>query len=152
MKNILSLIAIFVFSISIFGQTNYELYTNARFGYSISYPTDLLAPQGEADNGDGQIFKGDAAEMRVYGSNLLLHETLSKEYAAIIQERGAKNVTYKTIGKNFFAVSGRTNGKIFYQKTLRNSQDQFITLMIEYDESQKAVYDKAVAKMVKSFK
>ena len=27
-----------------------------RFGYLISYPSDLLIPQGEADNGDGQKF------------------------------------------------------------------------------------------------
>ena len=35
-------------------QNNYKTYANARFKYSISYPADLLIPQGEAENGDGQ--------------------------------------------------------------------------------------------------
>src|SRR5437868_6035966 len=35
-------------------QPNYQTYTNARFKYSISYPSNLLIPQGEAENGDGQ--------------------------------------------------------------------------------------------------
>lgn len=152
MKKFLNIIAIFIFSTIVFAQTNYNTYTNARFGYKISYPSDLLIPQGEADNGDGQSFEGEGAKMMVFGTNLLLNKTLSKEYQSVIKERGARNVTYKIISKNFFVVSGKTGGKIFYQKTMRNSQDQFISFVIDYDESQKAVYDKAVEKMVKSFK
>ena len=38
-------------------QDNYKTYVNARFKYSISYPADVLIPQGEAENGDGQIFR-----------------------------------------------------------------------------------------------
>ena len=112
----------------------------------------MLTPQGEADNGDGQVFKGDGATMLVFGTNMLLNKTLPKEYETVIVERGAKNVSYKTLGKNSFAISGKADGRIFYQKTMRNVRGQFITFMIEYDESRKSVYDKAVAKMVKSFK
>ncbi len=90
--------------------------------------------------------------MLVFGSNLLLNKTLQKEYEALINERGAKNVTYKTIGKGFFALSGRKDGKIFYQKTMRSAQGAYITFMIDYEESKRAVYDEAVRKMVKSFK
>ena len=66
--------------------------------------------------------------------------------------RTAEIRLYKTPGENFFAVSGRADGKNFYRKTMRNARGQFIIFMIEYDESQKTVYDKAVAKMIKSFK
>ena len=50
-------------------QNDYKTYANARFKYSISYPADLLIPQGEAENGDGQVFreKSSSVEMRVYG-------------------------------------------------------------------------------------
>lgn len=132
------------------GQT-YRTYSNARFGYSISYPSSLLKPQGEAENGDGQIFLGKGAEMRVYGSNLLLNETLAAEYKAILKEKGSA-VTYKIRKGTFFVVSGKENGKIFYQKTMVNGDGAFITFMIEYDESRRSKYDAAVTRMVRSFK
>lgn len=152
MKRLSMTFAILIFVSMAFGQANYNTYGNARFGYSISYPSNLLTPQGEADNGDGQKFTGDGATMLIFGSNLLLHETLLKEYNAVIAERGTKNVTYKIIGKNFFAISGQANGKIFYQKTIKEAQGAYITFMIEYNESKRTVYDEAVRKMVKSFK
>ncbi|MBS1794465.1 MAG: hypothetical protein JSS81_11455 [Acidobacteria bacterium] len=132
-------------------QRKYKTYSNARFGYSVSYPSDLLTPQGEAENGDGQIFTGSGAEMRVYGSNLLLNETLRREYNALLKEKGG-SVTYKTITANFFVVSGRADGKIFYRKTMKNADGAFLTFMIEYDETERATYDAVVTRIVKSFK
>lgn len=149
MKKLSIIFTVLVFSAIAFGQ-NYNTYNNARFGYSISYPTSLK-PQGEAENGDGQVFKNNDAEMRVYGSNLLLNETIEKEYSAILKQKG-KSITYKTSGKNFFVISGKSGGKIFYQKTLENSDGAFITFLIEYKESKRKLYDSAVTKMVKSLK
>lgn len=67
----ISLVIIFLltFTFQIVGQSKYKFYNNARFGYSISYPSDLLVPQGEAENGDGQKFLSmdKSAEMLVYG-------------------------------------------------------------------------------------
>lgn len=143
-------VAVLIFAVAAFAQNAYKTYSNARFDYSISYPADLLKPQGEAANGDGQVFTSDAAEMRVFGSNMLLRETLKKEFDAVVKERGA-SVVYKTSKKNFFVVSGAANGKIFYQKTMAKG-GAFITFLIEYDEARRGVYDKAVAQMVKSFK
>jgi hypothetical protein len=144
------LLAILVFSLSAFGQNRYQTYSNARFGYSISYPSDLLVPQGESANADGQIFTGDGAEMRVFGSYSLLHETLRAEYDALLEEKGA-SITYKVFRNTFFVISGKENGRIFYQKTMNGKEGAFLTLMIEYDASKRRIYDAAVTKMVKSF-
>jgi hypothetical protein len=154
MKKQTFLIAAFlvaIFSQVALSQTNYETYSNARFDYSISYPSNLLAPQGEADNGDGQIFSGDGAEMRVYGSNMLANETLFKEFNSVMKEYSS-GVTYRTYRKSFFVVSALRDGKIFYRKTIARPNGSFITFTIEYDESKRGVYDKAVSKMAKSFK
>ncbi|HEX8288405.1 MAG TPA: hypothetical protein VF556_10435 [Pyrinomonadaceae bacterium] len=154
MKKQTFLIAAFlvaIFSQTALSQTNYKTYSNARFDYSISYPSNLLAPQGEADNGDGQIFSGDGAEMRVYGSNMLANETLLKEFNSVMKEYGS-GVTYRTYRKNFFVISALRDGKIFYRKTIARPNGSFITFTIEYDESKRGVYDKAVSKMAKSFK
>jgi hypothetical protein len=49
---------------------NFKIYINERYNYSILYPLDLLYPQGEAANGDGQKFlsKDGLVEMLVYGT------------------------------------------------------------------------------------
>ena len=146
-----SILAIAAFSKITFGQAKYKTYSNARFGYSISYPADLLTPQGEADNSDGQVFSGEGAEMRVFGSNMLLNETLPKEYNALVKEK-SKGVTYKVFKNDFFVISGKENGKIYYQKTMKGANGAFLTFMIEYDESKSQPYDAVVTKIVKSLK
>ena len=37
-------------SANAFAQGGYKTYSNARFGYSVSYPANILIPQGESDN------------------------------------------------------------------------------------------------------
>ncbi|HEY0385728.1 MAG TPA: hypothetical protein VGC64_06930 [Pyrinomonadaceae bacterium] len=129
-------------------RTVYKTYTNARYAYSISYPANLLVPQGEADNGDGQAFRSrdGAAEMRVYGSQDL-GGGLAEAYR---EAQSGKNVTYKTLKRNWFVVSGTEGGKIFYQKTMFRN-DVFKTFTIEYDESRKGTYDAVTARIAQSF-
>lgn len=151
MKKLLIIFAILTFSLTAFSQTTYEVYGNARFGYTIAYPTNLI-PQGEADNGDGQIFKNEDATLIVFGTNLLLNKTLQKEYNVTIKERGTENVTYKTLRPNFFVVSGKSDGKVFYQKVIRKPNNSYISFIFEYDESKRGVYDQVTTKIVESFK
>lgn len=126
----------------------YRTYTNARYHYSISYPSNLLVPQGEPDNGDGQAFRSrdGSAEMRVYGSQDL-GGGLMEAYRAAQQERA---VTYKTMKGNWFVVSGRDGRKIFYQKTMIRG-GELKTFLIEYDESQRSTYDAVAARVARSF-
>ena len=131
-------------------ELKFKFYGNSRFGYSVEYPAELLIPQGEAPNGDGQIFRNDEAEMRVYGSNLLLNETLQAEYESLLKEK--KGVTYKVVKKDFFVISGKNKGRIYYQKMMHGENDDFLIFMIEYPETKRAVYDEVVTRVVKSFK
>ena len=133
-------------------QNNYQTYANARFKYSISYPADLLIPQGEAENGDGQVFKekgSSSVEMRVYGGYNALNETLRARYEKLIREWG--NVSYKVLRKDWFVVSGMVNGKIHYQKTILRG-DTFKTFQIEYDAVRGSTYNEVTDRIAKSFK
>lgn len=129
----------------------YKTYTNARFGYSISYPANLLKPQGEAENGDGQAFHaGDGrAEMRVWGGYNVNNESLAAAYDKAVSELVA-GVSYKVMRADWFAISALVNGKIHYRKTMLR-RDVFKTFEIEYDESQKTTYDPITARISKSF-
>jgi hypothetical protein len=135
-------------------QARYRTYANARFGYSISYPDGILIPQGEPDNGDGQVFRSrdGKAEMRVFGRYNVLNETLRSAFNASVAGEGGsgREVTYKLLKGNFYVVSGRQNGKIFYEKTMLKG-DTFKTFMIEYDESESATYNPITSRVVRSF-
>ena len=149
----LSLIIVALLAQSAGAQKQYKTYSNARFEYSISYPSDLLKPQGEADNNDGQVFKSadGTTEMRVYGSYNMLNQTLQQIYDDAINEIGATNVSYKLLRSKFFVVSGKKNDKIYYRKTVQDG-DKLLTFSIEYDATNKSVYDGVTAKIANSFK
>jgi len=129
----------------------YKTYSNARFAYSISYPANLLKPQGEAENGDGQAFRSADGRvvMRVWGGYNANNESLRAVYDQAVNEWGA-GVSYKAIKPDWFVVSALVNGKIHYRKTMLR-KDVLKTFEIEYDESQKATYDSVTAHIAKSF-
>lgn len=141
-------------SICVAQQTiQYKIYRNARFDYTISYPSRLLAPQGESTNGDGQKFasKDGRAELIVYGSNNALDQTLEQAFNEAKSASGNRVVTYQTMKQDWFVVSGSEGGKIFYQKTFLRA-GVFKTMRIEYDEQIKTMYDAITTKVSLSFK
>jgi hypothetical protein len=135
-------------------QVTYRTYANARFKYSVSYPASLLIPQGEAPNGDGQVFRSrdGRAEMRVFGRYNVQNETLRSAFNSAVagEDSSGRAVTYKLIKGHFYAISGRQKGKIFYEKTMLKG-DTFKTFTIEYDESESATYDSITARIARSF-
>jgi hypothetical protein len=153
-----SLLLIFLFSLwsLAFADLTYTTYHNLRFAYSIDYPKNLLFPQGEAENGDGQKFlsKNTDATLLVFGSNNALNQTLEERYHE--ESRGGtpdtpkRVVTYRVQKDNWYVISGYNDGKVFYQKTIYRD-DVFKTFYFEYDENRKSFYDPIVKQLAKSF-
>lgn len=129
-------------------RATYRTYSNARYGFSIAYPVNVLVPQGESDNGDGQKFVSNdgSATLLAFGSNRL-DRSLRDEFQSAQENR---TVTYKVIKPDMFVVSGHANGKIFYQKTLLRG-DVFKTFIIEYDEGERGTFDAITARIARSF-
>lgn len=135
----------------------YDTYFNHRYGYAIEYPKNVLFPQGESDNGDGQVFlsKNTDARLLVYASYNALEQSLEEIYRE--QSRGGtpeypqKVVTYHLLKDNWFVVSGYNRGKIFYQKTILHD-NELKTFVFEYDEKQKSLYEPMLKRLAKSFK
>ena len=136
-------------------QDKYSTYTNVRFSYSISYPTGLLIPQPEPENGDGRMFlsRDGRAEMIVYGG-YALDQSLRDRYIEESREgegEQSKKITYKVLHDNWFIVSGYKGKRIFYQKTILKG-DVFKTFRIEYDKSLAETFDKVTKRVAASFK
>ena len=131
----------------------WKTYTNVRFQYAICYPADLLVPQGEPDNADGQRFLAkDGARLVVYGSNNALEESLEAFLAqAEMRLAGPSGrVTYKALKADRFVVSGRNGSDIFYAKTL-SGHDQFKSMELVYDRAEATAYAPLVDRLAGCF-
>ncbi len=128
-------------------------YTNVRFQYHICYPDDLLVPQGESENSDGQKFlAADGGQLAVWGSNNALDESL-KDALATDESRLAGEsgkVTYKVLRKNWFVVSGQNGATVFYAKTVY-SHGQFKSFELTYSSSAAAVYEPVIRRLAVCF-
>jgi len=157
MRKLLTLFAVLIFSAVVCAQTKYKTCTNARFSYSVLYPSDLLKPKKEWDaTNSGEIFlsKDKSAEMRVWGEFNALFRTVGEQFDETVKDYGA-GVTYRALLKNGFVVSGIKNDKIFYQKTLYHkfeNIDVFYTFTIEYKKTDRRKFDSIIKKVADSFK
>ncbi len=139
-------------------EDSYATYDNERFSYSLSYPSDLFIAQGEASNADGQEYrsKDGKASMRTFGTHF---DSKSKRVADlyyeavrnVAQNKGISKVTYKSVKKDWFVISGYDNADIFYQKTIVR-YDVMKTLTIRYSKSAAGIYDAITKKISQSFK
>ncbi len=141
---------------------SYKTYCNARFGYCIEYPSEILYPQGESGNGDGQIFKSKDAEnalivFRDFRDNIdpdiqyTIEMAFNEDTWGNNPDFPKKVITYKKLGESFFVVSGYNNGKIFYQKTIL-SDTQLVTGILVYKESDKEIYNSIAESVFSSFR
>jgi hypothetical protein len=131
----------------------WKSYTNVRFQYVICYPADLLVPQGESPNSDGQKFLAkDGAQLLVFGRNNALNESLedilAHTKARLADAQG--RVTYKVLKPNWFVVSGQNGQTIFYAKT-RYSHDQFKSFELSYDRSVAEIYQSLIGRIASCF-
>jgi hypothetical protein len=124
-------------------------YVNVRFAYSLCYPPQLLAPQGEAADGDGQKFvSGDGQAVAIaYGSNNALGQSLQQVFD---QDTQGVTVNTKNVDVNTFTFSGTSSGLTVVEKTL--VQDQVVkTVNIKFPTAMMATYVPIAERMVACF-
>jgi hypothetical protein len=141
---------------------SYSVYCNARFGYCVQYPDQVLLPQPESMNGDGRSFQNKKGEvvLSVYGE---INEDEDGNLVPIAQQyekdlkQSKKNaspgdtITYKKLGKTFYVVSGYKKGKIFYEKVIAKD-GTFCFAYFNYSPADKEVYNSISTTIFSSFK
>ena len=142
---------------------SFDTYCNARFGYCVDFPKGLIYPQPESENGDGRVFKNRKGEaiLTVFGRNnsdsefghISLEQQFYDDLHGAEEENGNKErvINYQKLGNNFFVISGLKKGKVFYQKTIIKDE-AFAFAILEYNESEKMIFDKISDRIFKSFK
>ena len=127
-------------------------YRNARFGYSICYP-DTLNARPESDDGDGRAFTGAGAELRVWGSNNALGQSVAAaartDRARLAGEGGA--VSYAVVRPGWYALSAREGATIVYTKAYLAS-GRFKAFELRYPASRQAIWGPLVTRIAACFR
>ncbi|MBM4287045.1 MAG: hypothetical protein FJ135_02645 [Deltaproteobacteria bacterium] len=132
------------------GDLQYFYYINPKFHYIISFPRNLLVPQGIFPSGAGQRFLApeNRAVLTVWGEYLQQGDSLERLFQQIITQR---TCTYKVCKADWFVVSGYlSDGRIFYRKTLYRD-NMFKSFEITYEKEQKDLYDGIVTHLARTF-
>ncbi len=132
----------------------YETYHNLRFDFAVDYPADLLVPQGESDNQDGQKFLSEDGqkEMLVYTTfNFDANDSsvipVDKAYQEDLQD---KNVTKKELEDNYYLIEWKENGKKF-QKYALQEYDTYFVIQFEYPEKEEKTMKPIMKHVIESF-
>lgn len=130
----------------------WPVYANARYGYRVCYPAALLKPAAEAPNGDGRRFNGPGgAVLRVWGSNNVLNDTAATSASEDRKRltRGGQ-VTYAVVKPNWYVLSGKQGGQIFYLKSVL-ANGAFSTMELRYPASAQRQWAPVTARLSKCF-
>jgi hypothetical protein len=131
-------------------QVAYSKYINVRFAYSICYPPQILLPQGESPNGDGQKFvsKDGATIAIVYGNNNALGQSLQQIFD---QDTEGIKLSDKSIVANKFTFSGRTaNDLMEFEETILQNQ-VLKTFNIQFPSTEMGTYGVVAERMMECF-
>ena len=130
----------------------WKTYQNARFGYSVRYPGDLLQPLPEADDGDGRHFQAlhghaDVAVWASYGADDTLGSLADEAAQGCIGGRASYRVVRDHDVPPFMALSCQEpGGQVLYAKALR-CKDVTTQIQLTYPAAEKAAWDPVAAKM-----
>jgi len=134
-------------------EEGWKVYTNARFGFRLSYPS-VLKPSRAPDNGGGQEFHTADKEFSIatFGHFLLKDDgdSLDKRWEEELKELG-KTITYKKKAATWYVVSGvAKDGTEYYHKTFVKDGN-WCSFHITYPHAKNKTYDPWVAKIEKAF-
>jgi hypothetical protein len=136
-------------------------YVNEKFGFSISYPSEILSPDITEASDSGQVFKSkdgmailkvwiDPRVTPVEGEAIDLKALYDKDIA---YKSGYEN-NYKIFATTSYTITGVQGGQIiYYQKTIV-SKGHVVTGLLRYqgDSPDKKTYDAMIEPLFKSFK
>ncbi len=131
---------------------DWGFYANARFGYGIDIPPGYSG-EGEADNGDGQIFNSDDGTqlLRVYGANALDGFEAAVASAMEKAREGGWNLSYERVTPSWASFSGTRNGIVVYARAIALcGGTQFASFELQYPERDLDEMHAVVERLVRS--
>ncbi len=127
-------------------------YRNARFGFSIRYPSTWVKGK-ESVNGDGCIIspQDGTIEVTVSGSNNTLNETSQNAYYRTLNIANQKGILgFHTLSEDWYVVTYSDGTFIYYVKGFVGAGSEN-TLYIKYLQSKKEQYQDVIQQLENGF-
>jgi len=133
----------------------FKVYHNERFGYCVNYPSTELFPQGESENGDGQVFISNDMKFSMIVSGVSNSENLdiTTAYEKDLNYHSSKPKIQLTLTKqvqNYYVISGYKGDNIFYAKTYL-VKNKFYSIYFEYPQKNHTITDNLIKETLKTF-
>ena len=141
-------------AVALAGSASAATYANARFGYWIDYPADLIVPGRESDNGDGREFHAQGGTVRIatWGEYNALDQTPGQLAQVSEKDCQSGKIAYHVAKSRLVAFSCvMPGGRILYQKTLIGG-DVLATVRFEYPSAERAKWDPVVNRVAGSLR
>lgn len=134
--------------------TQYDVYFNEPYSFSVQYPSDLVTPQSSFEEVDGREFISTDESFRMVAYGLPQgDQDLEEFYSSLLeshQERGS-DITYTYLDATTFVISGNDPmGRIFHKKVMTQDSD-FLVLGLEYEPESRLEFAPIAAEIVESF-
>lgn len=152
-----------------------RLYTNVRYGFSISYPTKILFRGAESLNGDGvrfysemydqiglvsgrqivdeELVDEDISEKYGKSYNLMSRESFNQQLS--IEDEGFKVVDHTT-DKGFFVIKAKRGSEFYYQYSILTKGISgswcLADLKLKYTEKNRVQIEKMIPELTFNFK
>jgi hypothetical protein len=144
----------FLFLLTVEGSdSGWKKYANARFGFVLTYPAELIAGK-EAMNGDGREFHSKDGEFSLAAFAHFFVPDSGDSFDKRWQEELDSpdvTVTYKKKAPNWYVVSGLTKSGTEYYHKLYRKGSSWASFHITYPHAKNKKYDPWVARIEKSF-
>lgn len=154
LSRFLWLCALFYASKTAHAQDTYRIYRNARYGTTVLYPANLVAPQPESARGSGRKWVSRDGQIEVNSYAFLNRSNRSARgemnRALTDWKRDTARVTYARSGASWFVLSGYLGADIFYEKTLLRD-GVFHTLIWQYPQNLKKRLDPILTRSALAF-
>ena len=134
------------------------IYSNSRFAFQVEVPLGMKPAPNAANTSQNSFVSVEGqTRLKVWADYNRIEETVSEKMQDSLDENSSDQVTYKTLGKNYFVLSGyrADTGKVFYSKTMAISQGEdqiWIFFIMEFPKDQKQQWDHLLEMATKSFK
>lgn len=132
--------------------SDYSVYENNLFDYSLEYPSKNFKIVSETNDGMDLESYDSRVSINYYITENTSNETIKSMYEGNIDFIG-REIPYKKLGEDFYVLSYIKDGYIQYAKVIYNKKNNtFIQLRFYYTQDYKDIMAPIVERMTKSVK
>ncbi len=119
-------------------------YCNKRYGFCISYPSDIVAKAENGDNSDGILLNDKAGQtiVNIYGTFNVFNENIEELFATAIDELGIQSSQLEkgsvSMEDNEYEFTIQTKDAWMYQKVILYG-DTFVTTFMKVPKADKQI-------------